>query len=496
MKRRELSLDAEEMRELGYRAVDLLVEHFTSLPGKPVTRRSRREAMEELFREPLPEAGAPPLEVLERVRREVFEHIMHLDHPRFFAFVPSPNNFVSVVADALAAGFNVFAGTWLEASAPAQVELVTLDWLRDLFGLPETAGGLFTSGGSAANLTALALARHVILEERMEGAVVYGSDQTHSSLERGLRILGFGPRAFRRLPSDGEFRLDPAQLRSAIAADRAAGSRPFCVIANAGTTNTGAVDPLPALVELCRREGLWLHADAAYGGAAIFCRRGRSRLEGIGGVDSLSLDPHKWLCQPYEIGGLLVREAGRLKQAFHVLPEYLKDAAGPPEEVNFCDRGLQLTRSFRALKLWMSLQVFGRRGFEAAVRRGFELAELAEAAVLEMEDWEVVTGAQMGVITFRCAPPERTPGQVDALQRALVEAALEEGFSMIVSTELRGRPVLRLCPINPRTTAEDLRQALRRLDRHRRRLVEAGEGAGKGPADADPEERPAGGGAG
>ena len=243
------------------------------------------------------------------------------------------------------------------------------------------------------------------------------------------------------------------------------------VIANAGTTNTGAIDPLPELKTFCRGEGLWLHADGAYGAAAIFCERGRALLQGINEVDSLSLDPHKWLFQPYEIGCLLVREAHRLKEAFHVLPEYLKDAEGAAEEINFCDYGIQLTRSFRALKLWMSLQVFGRVGFEAAVRRGFELADLTEKIVGGMAGWEVVTPAQMGVVTFRCVPEDIPPEAVDTLNRTLVNAVVRDDFSMIVSTELHDRPVLRMCTINPRTTEKDIRSTLERLDQMRQHLT-------------------------
>lgn len=465
MKRDKLSLTTEEMRELGYRAVDILVEHFATLRDKPVTRKADRAHMESLFREPLPEHGMPPLDVLKRVERDIFGHTMHVDHPRFFAFVPSPSNFVSAVADALCSGFNVFAGTWLEASAPAEVELVTLDWLRQLFGLPDSAGGLFTSGGSVANLTGLALARHIKLANSVEGAVIYCSDQTHSSIDRAVRVLGFAPDQLLRLPSNDEFQLDLPSVSRAIAADRAAGRNPFCVVANAGTTNTGAVDSLPELATLCAREGLWLHCDGAFGAAAIFCTRGRALLDGIERVDSLSLDPHKWLFQPFEIGCLLVRQMAGLKEAFHVMPEYLKDTEGLPDEVNFCDFGIQLTRSFRALKLWMSLQVFGRAGFERAVLHGFELADLAAQVLDDMADWEVVTAPRLGVLTFRCRPASVPSNAVDHLNRALVDAIQDDGFTMIVSTELRGRPVLRMCPINPRTTEEDIRATFERLDR-------------------------------
>lgn len=460
-----LELSREEMRAFGYQVIDLLVEHFESLRDKPVTRMAGRAVLEERLREPLPEQGSAPQVVLQRLRQDVFSRIMHLDHPRFFAFVPSPSNFVSGMADVLAAGFNVFAGTWLEASGPAEIELITIDWLRQLCGLPETAGGLFVSGGSMANLTALATARHVKLQGQTREAVLYGSDQIHSSIERGCRVLGFEPGQIRKLPSDERFRLALPALRQAVAADRAAGRRPFCVVANAGSTNTGAIDPLPALAAFCRDEDLWLHADGAYGAAAILTENGRSWLDGLGAVDSLSLDPHKWWFQPYEIGCVLLRDGRLLQETFQILPEYLKDVDRAEEEVNFCDYGIQLTRGFRALKLWTSLQVFGLDAFRQAVARGVALAELAEEILRRSPHWEVVTPAQIGIVTFRPATSGRSATKVDAASRQLVEAMIEDGFAMLSSTELRGRTVLRLCTINPRTTEADIEETLRRLER-------------------------------
>lgn len=451
-----LTLSREEMKAMGYRVVDLLVEHHAGLlENDTIVEGGTREEMETLFREPLPLHGRPPLEVLERTARDVLHRVNHVDHPRFLAFIPGPSNFVGAMGAALAAGVNVFAGNWYEGAAAAQVELLVLDWLRELFGLPAEAGGIFVSGGSAANVTALAVARRVMLEDQVGGAVVYVGDQTHSSVERGLRLLGFPTEAIRRLPTDSDFRLDPATVAAAVGADREAGLRPFCLVATAGTTNTGAVDPLPALRDLCTAEELWLHVDGAYGAGAILCEEGRVQLEGIGSVDSFSLDPHKWLFQPFESGVAWVRSDRELVQTFRILPEYLKDVDAGAGEVNYCDRGVQLTRSFRALPLWMSLQVFGRHGFEEGVGRGFEMARVL-AAGLEARGWEIVTRPSMGIVTFRYAPPGWSREAVDHLTRALVESIDARRFTVVFSTELRGRPVLRACPINPRLAAEDM----------------------------------------
>jgi len=465
-----LELSPEEMRRLGYRVVDLIVDHFARERERGVGRSPDREEMESRLREPLPEEGSDPETVLDRVEEDILPNTTRVDHPRFFGFVPGPNNFVGVMADALAAGFNVFSGTWISGAAAAQVEMVVMDWLTALCGLPDSAGGLFTSGGSMANVMGLAAARHAVLDDETDGAVAYCSEQTHQSVDRALRLLGFGPNQLRRLPSDERFRLDPDGLVEALEADRAAGRRPFCVIGNAGTTNTGAVDPLPMLADVADAEDLWLHVDGAYGAAAVVCERGREQLEGLDRADSLTLDPHKWLFQPFEIGGVLVRDVRHLHRAFQLEAEYLEDAMGEDDEVNFSDYGIQLTRSFRALKLWMTLKVFGRTHVAAAVRRGFERAEQAERLLRDRDDWAVVTPAQMGIVTFRCVPDEWADAEVDALNGRLAAALSAEGDIFLTKTTLDGRPVLRLCPINPRTTEEDMRDTIDRLDELRQEM--------------------------
>jgi glutamate/tyrosine decarboxylase-like PLP-dependent enzyme len=397
--------------------------------------------------------------------------MMHTTHPRFVAYVPSPSNFVSVMADALVAGFNPFAGTWMEASGPAQIELTTIGWLCQLFGLPQTAGGLFTSGGSMASLTGLAVARHARLGDDFRRGVVYASDQTHASLARGLRILGFSTEQYRVLPSDSDFRLPIPFVEKAIVEDLAAGHLPFCVIANAGTTNTGAIDPLDSVAALCQRHDLWMHVDAAYGGAAVLTERGRSLLAGLELADSIVVDPHKWLFQPYEIGCILLRDQELLHQTFQYMPEYLQDLQAGREEINYSEYGPQLTRSFRALKLWMSIKVFGLEAFRAAIAHGFDLAESAQEAIGRMEYLEMVTPAQMGVVTFRFRPPGFQEGEIEMVNKALINAVIAGGFAMISSTRLRGLTVLRLCLINPRTSREDVERVLEHVEELGRTLI-------------------------
>ncbi len=461
----ELEFSADRMRQIGYRVVDRIVEHLSTLRDQRVGSKGDPATLLHQLREPIPEQGLEFEAVLDQLERDVLANTMHVNHPRFFAYVPGPSNFVGAMADALISGYNVFSGTWISGSGPAAVELTLIEWLRGMCGLPSEAGGLFVSGGTIANLTALAVARHVRLPERLDDATVYFSDQAHSSLEKALRVIGLPAANVRKLPTGPDFRLPVDELARWIQKDRAAGRRPWCVIASAGTTNTGAIDPLPELSRLCRENNLWLHVDGAYGAAAVVTDRGRKLLAGLELADSLSLDPHKWLFQPFEIGCVLVRDQAYLRDTFRILPEYLKDTQQYSEEFNFTDHGIQLTRNFRALKLWMSIKVFGLAAFRAAIERGFVLAEFTEACLRKMPDWEVVTPAQMGIVCFRYR------GAEDAAHLRLVQTLLDDGFALITSTVLHHRTVLRTCTINPRTTEADIEATLAKMDGFARRLA-------------------------
>lgn len=460
--RSRLTLSREEMRDFGYRVIDLLVDHFANLRDDRVGAKADPGKIISLFDKDPPEEGRDPNELLAQLERDVFPNNLHVDHPRFFAFVPGPNNFVSTMADALAAGFNIFNGTWLGGSAAAAVELGVVRWLCRTCGLPESAGGLFVSGGSMANLTGLVAARNSLLKDRIEGAIIYFSDQTHSSVQRALHVIGFMREQMRKLPSDQNFRLSTQTLRNAIAEDRAKGLRPFCIIANAGTTNTGAVDPLNELADFTAKEKLWLHVDGAFGAASVLSERGRALLGGLERADSISLDPHKWLFQSFECGCVLVRDVTLLRSAFQIKADYLRDVHRATVEFNPADHGVQLTRSFRALKVWLSLQTFGVAAFREAITRGFELAEISERELRARKGWEILSPAQMATVCFRF-------GDKDEMQTKLVDAMMADQFALLTSTALRGVASLRLCTINPRTTEQDIIETIDRLDKIARR---------------------------
>ena len=467
-----LSLSGDAMRALGHHAVEVAVRHFENLPQQPVaTPMPSRAATEALIRTPLPEHGEDPHALIAFLEANVFGPPLHADHPRFYSFVPSPTNFVSVTADFLTSAHNIFMGHWLASSTCSQVELVVLDWLKELCGLPAEGGGILVSGGSMANLCAVAAARENVLGGPDERGVLYCSDQTHSSLFKGVRLIGFRREQRREVPTDAALRLSLPSLEAMVREDKAAGRRPFCVVANGGTTNTGAVDPLPELAAFCRREGLWLHVDGAYGGAAVITERGRSALRGIELADSITLDPHKWLFQPYELGSLLVRDARTLRTAFRLEDDdhadYLADVVRHIQgEVNFMELGPQLTRSFKALKLWLSMRTFGMAAFRRAVQVGFDMADEAQRLLEADARWEVVTPSQMGVITFRWrGDGTRSPAEIDAITARTVDLMRVDGYALVMSTALHGRPALRICAINPSTTAAEIGETIRRLAR-------------------------------
>jgi aromatic-L-amino-acid decarboxylase len=462
--RSELELTPERMLELADQVSRIVVDRIQGLPDEAAWLGGSRAELEPLMREDPPEEGRPPEEVIERAAREILPIAGRVDHPRFFAFVPSAPTWPGVLADYMAAGYNTFQGTWLGASGPSQLEVVVIDWFRDWLGYPDTAGGLFTSGGSAASLDAFVAAREAA--GAPERATVYMSDQSHTALSRAATIVGVRPAHVRKVPSDPFFRMDMDTLRRMVAEDRAAGFAPIAVCGNAGTTNTGAVDPMEEMADFCEAEGIWMHVDAAYGGFAILCEEGQRLFRGLNRADSIAMDAHKWLFQPFEAGCLMVKDVRKLEEAFTVHPEYLQDAQWGAEHPNFGDRGLQLTRSFRALKVWMSIQTFGMAAFRRSISKGIELAAEAEAYVQASDVLQIANPASLGVVCFRVNP--KGCGLDDAVLETInveVQAGvIASKVAMMSSTRLRGLYSLRLCILNHATTWGDVRLTLETIE--------------------------------
>jgi aromatic-L-amino-acid decarboxylase len=458
-----LALDPEAMREMGYAVVDMLVARIEALRDGPVLQTETLERMWERLATSPPDGPQEFDDLLRRLDEDVLPYVGHFDHPRFFGYIPGAGTWPAALGDLIAAATNIDAGSWREAVGPSTLELVVIDWFRDWIGYPESAGGVLVNGGSAANLTAIACAREALIGPMSPRIVMYTGDQTHSSVARAARHLGFRPDQLRVLPTDDDFRLRPRDVASAIDADLAADRLPFLVSANAGATNTGAVDPIGELADVCHDRGVWFHVDGAYGAFAVLTERGRAAMPDLARADSITLDPHKWLAMPFEVGCLLIREGVLLDRAFELHPEYLKDRdheAG----LNFADRGLQLTRASRAIKVWLAIETFGLDAFRATIDRAIDQTLAAQARIEADQRLELVTPASLGILTFRRRGDPDEPAIVtDRRNEAIVKAIAASGEALLTATTLQGRYVIRLCVLNHTSTTDDVAYAIDRV---------------------------------
>jgi glutamate/tyrosine decarboxylase-like PLP-dependent enzyme len=457
-----LDLDHATMRRLGHRVTDLVADHLASLRDQPVQQSLTRRETEPLVTSPAPETGRSFDELVAFLEERVFPFHAREPHPRFLAYIPSCPTFPAVLGDWIATGYNFFAGVWPVAAAPNAVELQVLEWFRGWAGMPPGTGGLLTSGGSAATFAAVVAARHAIVGEdatRLPRLVMYASDQAHSSAPRAAWMAGISRAHVRLIASDERYRMRSGALADAIRRDREAGLLPFLVVGTAGSTSTGAVDPLNEIADLCEAEGLWLHVDAAYAGFANLTSRGRGLLDGLGRATSLTLDPHKWLFVPFECGCLLARNPRALADAFRIYPEYLKDVESAGEAINFADYGEQLTRYSRALKVWLSVNYFGLAAIRGAIERGMDLAAFGERLLRETPAIEITSPASFGIVCFRACPPGMTdPAALDSLNERVNSRVNREGGFLISSTRLGGVFSLRFCVVGYRATEDDIRE--------------------------------------
>ena len=455
-----LQMSPSAMLDLAAKATDALVRRDEELGQKEAWDGEFQEGLADKLMHDPPEGGRAPDEVLGQAVADILPLALRLDHPRCFGFVPSSPTWPGVIADFLAAGYNTNSCNWLVASGTSQLECVVIDWFRQWLGYPDTAGGLLTSGGSAASLDALVAAREAA--GYPENASVYMSDQSHSAHRKAVKIAGIRPDHARLVPSDDSFRIDLGELASMVAADRAAGLAPIVVCANAGATATGAVDPLEELADFCEAEGLWLHVDAAYGGFAVVTEQGKRILRGIERADSIVLDAHKWFFQPYEVGCLMVKDITTLEKPFAIRPDFLQDALWGSGHPNFWDRGLQMSRSARALKIWMSVQTFGMAAFRKAISNGMEFAARAQQFIDDSPVLKGMSPASLSIVCFRVDPTgqEIADEDLDEINRKVLARLFWEGTAFISSAMPHGKFSLRLCIVNHNTTWDDVRGTL------------------------------------
>jgi len=438
------------------RATELLVSFIEGLPDAPAHDLDGALEIARGYRESAPGHGHGIDEVLARVSAAA-EKGFNTAGPGYLAYIPGGGLFAAALADYLSLGLNRYVGVWNAAPALAQIEATVIRWLCDLFDYPAEARGILTSGGSMANFSAIVAARRALLPEDFLSGTVYGSSQLHASVSKAAVLAGFPARNVRAVPTTPDLRLDVAALERMIAEDRAGGLRPFLLAANAGSTNTGAVDPLRECAEVAAREGLWLHVDGAYGGFFQLTERGRQAFAGIDAADSITLDPHKGMFLPYGTGCLLVRDGRRLREAHQVAAAYLQDLAPEDEIPNFADSSPELSRDFRGLRVWLPVMLHGLDAFRDALDEKLDLTRLLYDALAATLGFELPWEPQMTVVAFRYRPREGDP---EAFNRALLERINASRRVFLSSTTIEDRFVLRACIVSHRTHRDRIEEAI------------------------------------
>jgi aromatic-L-amino-acid/L-tryptophan decarboxylase len=456
----DLEPSPEEMHRLVEAAMARIVPHLASLGEQPAADVDGAADVARSLVAGMPRAGRPVEELLALLFERAVPKSFNTAGPGYLAYIPGGGLFASAVADLIADAVNRYVGVWIAAPALAQLETNVVRFFSDLVGFGETGGGILTSGGSLANLTGIVTARRERLPEDFLSGMLYASDEAHHSIKKAALLAGFPPSAVRTLPVDVRFRLRPDALRDAVRKDRAAGRRPFLVVANAGSTNTGAVDDLDAIADVARDEQLWLHVDAAYGGFFLLTARGRSALHGIERADSVVLDPHKSLFLPYGTGSLVVRDAGTLRRAHSVAADYMPPTQEDRDRVDFCEISPELSRDFRGLRVWLPLNLYGTDAFAHTLDEKLDLALWACDELRRIPNIEIVAEPQLSLVAFRLAPEGRSTHDLDALNRRLVERVNARRRVHLSGTTAAGRYVARVCVLSFRTHRNRVEQAI------------------------------------
>ncbi len=450
----------EQMRRMGQEALEEAVSFLAGVADAPASAYEGVAEALTALREPAPEYGEAFDEVLRTIA-----HAASIGHetagPGFLAFIPGGGLFASSLADLLADTFNRFVNMWQPAPGFAQIEATAVRWMQDLFDHPPEARGVLTTGGSMANLAAIVTARCALLPESFLDGVLYTSEQAHASVPKAAGIAGFPAHSVREVPTDPDLRMSVEALGEMVRADRERGMTPFMVVAAAGTTNTGTIDPIADVVSFCREEGLWVHVDGAYGGPFQMTDRGRALFRGITEADSITFDPHKCMFLPYGTGCLLVRDGAKLRAAHYQHGDYLQDMAPEDEIPNFTEYSPELSRDFRGLRLWLPIKLHGMGAFREALDEKLDLAQHLYQALSDTPNFELPVKPDLTVVPFRYVPPSASSDEeVDDLNRALLDRINETRRVFMSSTLLRGRFVIRPCIVSHRTHKDRIDEAI------------------------------------
>ena len=452
----DLEFSAGAMRRMAEAVVERSIAHVASLGAQPVRGDVEAGSFVQALREPVPEAGCALEPLLDQLFDDCIPRSFNTASPGYLAFIPGGGVFPAALADFIADTANRYTGVWQAAPALVQLEANALDWLRDWMGFPATARGLFTTGGSMATFNALLCARERHLGADIRRGVLYTSDQAHHSVLKAAKMAGVMPDRVRALPCDERYRLPVPALAEAVDADRRAGLRPFAVVSSAGTTNTGAVDPLPAIAALCRDEGLWHHVDGAYGAFFNLFADGRAVLQGLDRADSLTLDPHKGLFLPYGTGALLVRDGAALRAAHEATADYLPAMPHPDDFYDPSQHGPDLSRGFPGLRVWLTVKLYGAAGYRAAIAEKRALALDAHRRMAALPGLAVATPPELSLFAFHATWPGASRAEEDAATRRLLERTTARGRVMLTGAVARGRYLGRVCVLSFRTHAQQI----------------------------------------
>lgn len=480
-------LDRNQRRQLGYRLIDRIDEYFSSLKDRPVQQPVGQRTQLPVY-EDLPEVGEEAATVLDDLCSQMIDTGFHVPSANYFGLMNPTPTYMAVLAEALVAALNPQLASMARSQLASTIEHRTVGWIAQRIGWQQGEfGGTFTSGGTEANLSALTVAlAHRYPQVANEGLVglgkqpvVYASAEAHHSLEKSLGILGLGRKALRRIPVTERAEIDLHALEVAIAVDRLAGLEPLAVIGTAGTTSSGAIDPLPALAEICRRQNLWFHIDGAYGAAAVFSDRHRSLVSGLDLADSITIDPHKWLAMPFAAGVVLTRHPELLETAFGLDTSYLPRSVGYSLPDNF-RISAQWSRRMNSLKFWLTLRVHGRQAYEELIHSQLQLAAYMESKVLETGAFDLAAPRRLTILNFRVkvarelSLPEE---EVTRLHHAIAKEITQDGEQWISTTRVRGRSVLRMMIISYLTEKRHIDALADRLQRAARTVTERFVGA-------------------
>jgi len=478
----DLDLKPEEFRALGYRVVDMIADYYSNIRDFPVFPQHTSIEVQKVFDESLPENGQDPAAILDEWRTKVLPNTTHVGSPRYFGFVNGSGTMIGTLAEALAASVNMNPGAWKPAPAATEIERQTIAWIAELIDYPTKCGGLFTSGGTMANFTAIETAlRNVapydttldgLQKENPPGRfTIYMSDhEGHVSISRVADLMNLGRNAVRRVASRDDFSMDVQDLERMLDRDMANGAVPFCVVAQVGSINVGVVDPLDEIARVCRERGLWFHADGACGALGAMLPEKKKLFRGLEKADSVTLDPHKWLYISYECGCVLVRDSEKLRRAFSMAAPYLRGTL--PSEyrgLDYFEYGPQMSRGFRALKVWMSLKHYGVKGYRTLLRQNVKCAEHLDKLVRESTKFEALHEPELFIYSFRYAPEdlrsqadespnksEEINAYLDSLNQQIADEIQLSGVAFLMTSKIRGRIVLRLSISSHRTTLSDI----------------------------------------